>query len=54
MDRAGYSEIMESILSAFAITWVVLICYMLLLLRRRMKLARKLERLRGEEIEKEK
>lgn len=42
---------MKYLLSAFAITWVVLICYILLLLRRRMKLARTL-RTRGETIEK--
>lgn len=45
---------MKYLLSAFAITWIVLICYILLLLRRRMKLARRLERIGGEKIEKKK
>lgn len=45
---------MKYLLGAFAITWVVLICYILLLLRRRMKLARNLERMGGEKIEKKK
>ncbi len=45
---------MKYLLSAFAITWVVLICYILLLLRRRMKLARKLERIEGDKIGKKK
>jgi len=44
-------ETMKHLLGAFAITWVVLICYILLLRRRRAKLARTL-RIRGEMIEK--
>ncbi|MDI6888573.1 MAG: CcmD family protein [Methanocellales archaeon] len=45
---------MKYLLGAFAITWIVLICYILLLLRRRVKLAKKLERIEGEKIEKKK